>query len=150
MRVVRSDGVRAITWLDGRSGPVVEDQAQGTMCWLVERGTTGTWRLPGVQLLGSGSVMPIPPPTWIKGPATRWRIPPRGSCLTHPGRLYEALVVATTERPRPIESFRTAECSMNSHAACTKAEAPPSPRDSAVIYQACDCWCHAWRERRGR
>ncbi|MDT0347644.1 hypothetical protein [Streptomyces litchfieldiae] len=142
VRVVAADGRRAADRLGPRSGPVIEDQAAGTACWLVAPRAADTWRLAGVRVLGAGREIAVPPASWTAGPSTRWLVPPRGDCLTAPGPLHDVLAVTTLEQPRPIESFRTSECHMGTHDGCTKAEAPPSPRGLPVIYQACDCWCH--------
>ncbi|MDT0310675.1 hypothetical protein RM780_27590, partial [Streptomyces sp. DSM 44917] len=62
--------------------------------------------------------------------------------LTDPVRLHAALLAATSVRPRPVESYRSAECHMQAHRECTKGQVPPSPKDLPVVYQSCDCWCH--------
>ncbi|MDT0308372.1 hypothetical protein RM780_15585 [Streptomyces sp. DSM 44917] len=147
MRVATPDGLCALRLLGNAAGPVIEDQAKGTLCWLVAVGAADTWRLAGVRILVRGDQLAVPPAAWTQGPATRWRVPPRGTCLSEPRPLHDALAVATSERPRPIECFRSPECHMDHHLVCTKAEAPPSPPDIPVIYQACDCWCHDYRRR---
>ncbi|MDT0343069.1 hypothetical protein [Streptomyces litchfieldiae] len=79
--------------MEGRSGPVVQDQVAETLSWLVNPGAADGWeeRVPGVAVLGEGRSLAVPPASWRCGPSTRWLSPAHGDCLTDPGALYDAL-----------------------------------------------------------
>ena len=101
VRVSSFDGIRAITRLQERSGPVLEDQVDGVMTWLVPTGSTATWDLPGVDLLSAGRVLTVPPASQIEG-MFRWLIPPppEGDCITTPEALRQALAEVLLTRPQ--------------------------------------------------
>jgi hypothetical protein len=109
VRVARFDGVLAISRLQERSGPVIEDQGAGVLCWLVPVAAADGWELPGVEVLGMGCSLAVPPARWTQGPAVRWLIAPGvgGDCLTNPSSLRDALARAADARrhvaPNDIE-----------------------------------------------
>ncbi|MGK5530140.1 hypothetical protein [Streptomyces sp. URMC 129] len=149
VRVSSNTAFYGIARLHDRSGPVIEDQVQQILTWLIHPATAEGWCLPGVKVVGRGRYVAVPPASWVKGswwgaPSTRWLIPPRGSCLTDAKYLHDALaeVIGGPVEGGILAGYRSPECCMNDHEACTKAEAPPPPRESSVIYEACDCPCH--------
>ncbi|MGK5530137.1 hypothetical protein [Streptomyces sp. URMC 129] len=139
----------AVARLRDRSGPVIEAQVQQILAWLVLPGAAEDWHLPGIKVAGRGRYLAVPPASWVNGqwsgaPSTRWLIPPHGTCLTDAKSLHDVLAEVIRETPamNGTAGYRSPECCMNDHEACTKAEAPPPPRESSVIYEACDCPCH--------
>ncbi len=87
------DAVLAIGRMQHRSGPVIEDQVQDAVTWLVPVGTADAWDLPGVQVLGHGHEIRVPPPGW-RG-AIQWLMEPPavGDCLTRGRQLAGASCV---------------------------------------------------------
>ncbi|MDT0308275.1 hypothetical protein RM780_15080 [Streptomyces sp. DSM 44917] len=142
VRVHIRDGERALTRLGERGGPAVEDRAARRVWWPVKPGAADWWRVPGVELLGAGRAVDVPPRRTPEGAKLRWAVDPAAG----PGdawALHVTLAEVTSELPRPLDSFRSGECHVNRHAACTKGVAPPHEPGVPVIYQGCDCWCHA-------
>ncbi|MDT0342457.1 hypothetical protein [Streptomyces litchfieldiae] len=86
-------GVRVVSRLGERSGPVVQDQVAEMLSWLVRPGAAVGWeeRVPGVAVLGAGRSLAVPPASWRCGPSMRWLIRPTKTCLTDPGALFGAL-----------------------------------------------------------
>ncbi|WP_326594968.1 hypothetical protein [Streptomyces sp. NBC_01803] len=139
------EGVRAIARLGERSGPVIDDPEQGLVTWFVRPGSAVGWSLPCVGVLGAGCEIVVPPAAVPDRALLRWVIPPAGDCLTCPALLYDTLALVTGgRRPRAsVSTFTSPECLFGEHEACTKAEVPSSPQDSSVIYEPCNCDCHA-------
>jgi hypothetical protein len=135
VRVSSFDGVRAIGRLQARSGPVIEDQADGVLYWLVAPGSAERWNLPGVDVLGAGRTLRIPPAEWTqgRGPAVRWLIPPHGDCLTDPDRLRDALAAVTgaSRFTEPVRALRRCGCGelvvRGERHACVTAGQPQEP-----------------------
>ncbi|MDT0307415.1 hypothetical protein RM780_10615 [Streptomyces sp. DSM 44917] len=97
VEVYGAAGPRTLTLLGERSGPVIEDQARGVLHWLIAPGSGDAWlppAAPGIRVLGAGHQLAVPPAAWTRGPATRWLLPPRGTCLTDVRRLCDAMTAA--------------------------------------------------------
>ncbi len=75
-----------------RSGPVIEDQIEDVVTWLVPVDAAHAWRLAGVTVLGAGRELRVPPPHWSG--AIRWLLEPPavGDCLTRPEFLHTSLI----------------------------------------------------------
>jgi hypothetical protein len=39
--------------------------------------------------------------------------------------------------------YRSTDCRLGTHSACTESSPAPAPDDIPVIYEACDCPCHS-------
>ncbi|TDC67777.1 hypothetical protein [Streptomyces hainanensis] len=93
--------------LIGRSGPVVEDQGRQLALWLLPPGAAANWDLPGVQVLGHGHYVTIPPAEWCWGPwwedarrPIRWLVPLLGEDhRADPAALHLALARTVAEPP---------------------------------------------------
>ncbi len=85
------DAVLAIGRMRHRSGPVIEDQVEDAVTWLVPVGTADAWRLSGVRVLGRGHEIRVPSPGWHG--VIRWLVEPPavGDCLTRPELLHDTL-----------------------------------------------------------
>ncbi|ONK11020.1 hypothetical protein [Streptomyces sp. MP131-18] len=91
-------GLRVVSRLRERSGPVVQDQVADVLTWLVLPGAAEEWeeRAPGVDIVRGPRVVAVPPAAWCEGPwtggsAIRWLIRPTPTCLTDPPVLLDAL-----------------------------------------------------------
>ena len=94
------DAVIAIGRMQHRSGPVIEDQVEDAVTWLVPVGTADAWDLPSIQVLGKGHEIRVPPPGWHG--VIRWLMEPPavGDCLTRPGLLHTTLTAVLGDRRR--------------------------------------------------
>ncbi|MEO3752477.1 hypothetical protein [Streptomyces sp. B6B3] len=94
------DAVCAIGLIQHRAGPAIEDQTKDTVTWLVPVRTADVWKLPGVDVLGAGREIQVPPARWKT--TRRWLIEPpvAGDCLTSPELLYATLTEVLGTRRR--------------------------------------------------
>ncbi|MBP5870630.1 hypothetical protein QBB33_36345 [Streptomyces scabiei] len=109
VRVPAALGALVLELLGGETGAVIEDGYGGILYWLVPPGAAVGWKPPGVQVLGRGSHVAVPPPGRTSGPGLYWRVPlSHDSYWTNAERLRAALAeaVATASRngrsPRPV------------------------------------------------
>ncbi|WP_159029723.1 hypothetical protein [Streptomyces marincola] len=98
VRVPSFVGMRVVDRLRDRSGPIIEDQVDVFMTWLVPVAAADGWRerMPGIAVLRAGDHLAVPPADWTGGPwaggaTPRWLIRPAGTCLTAPADLRAAL-----------------------------------------------------------
>ncbi|MDT0346875.1 hypothetical protein [Streptomyces litchfieldiae] len=122
-------GRRVLSRLLDRTGPVVQDQVQDMLTWLVAPGAADGWeeRVPGVAVLGAGRSLAVPPASWRCGPTAtagssiRW--------LTQP-----------TNTASPIPTHCSARCGPSSARGCAVAE--PLPATRPLIPCAACHTCH--------
>ncbi|WP_159029912.1 hypothetical protein [Streptomyces marincola] len=91
-------GLRVLSRLRERSGPVIEDRVAESMTWLVRVGAAEGWErlAPGTHVLRAGWEIAVPPVGCVGGPweggaSLRWLSRPTATCLTHPPDLLDAL-----------------------------------------------------------
>ncbi|MFE7761653.1 hypothetical protein [Streptomyces sp. NPDC057438] len=100
VRVPAALGVLALESLGDETGAVIEDGYGGIMYWLVPPGDAAGRQLPGVQVLGRGSHVAVPPPRRTSGPGLYWRVPlSHDSYWTNAERLRTALAEAAATAP---------------------------------------------------
>ncbi|WP_338895474.1 hypothetical protein WBG99_06935 [Streptomyces sp. TG1A-60] len=88
-------GAPALKSLADESGAVIKDGYGGILYWLIPPGAATDWRLTGVQVLGPGSHVAVPPLRRTSGPGLFWRVPlSREHYWTDPERLRTALTAA--------------------------------------------------------
>jgi hypothetical protein len=49
------------------------------------------------------------------------------------------------DRPQPPEAYRSTECRIGTHDACTEAQREQPPPDSGMRHETCTCGSHDWR-----
>jgi hypothetical protein len=92
VRVSLAVGTPALDTLGEESGAVIRDGYGGILYWLVPPGDAAGWQLEGVQVLGRGSHVAVPPVHRASGPGLYWAVPLRRDHeFTAAGRLYAAL-----------------------------------------------------------
>ncbi|MFE9093475.1 hypothetical protein [Streptomyces sp. NPDC007264] len=92
VRVPLALGARTLQHLGDETGAVIKDGFGGILYWLVVPNAADGWRLPEVQVLGSGCHVAVPPLHRTTGPGLYWRVPPsRERECTSAHRLHSAL-----------------------------------------------------------
>ena len=92
VRVPLDLGSQAMRRLGDETGSVITDGYGRLLYWLVRPGSAADWQLPGVQVLGAGCHVAVPPPHRTTGPGPHWRVPPsRGRECTSAPALHSAL-----------------------------------------------------------
>jgi hypothetical protein len=108
--VPREDGPFVLNTLNGRSGPVVDNDPLGVFVWLVRPGTLRQWgRVARVTLLTEQrQTIDVPPASWTRDVAVRWVRPPVGDCLTDGDALLRAVIESLKARglPHPFPPVR--------------------------------------------
>lgn len=107
VRVADNIGERALAFLGGHSGAVIQD-TYNTLYWLVPPGAAASWNLPSVHILtateGVATYLGVPPTHRLARPGKYWRVPfTQDWYLTDPWRLYKALVHSTLTEPDASE-----------------------------------------------
>ncbi|MFF4483209.1 hypothetical protein ACFY1A_40235 [Streptomyces sp. NPDC001520] len=99
---------RALELLGGRSGAVIQDDTYGKTYWLIGVDTARSRCIRQVRVLtelaDEGTLIGVPPASWVTGHSTYWRVPFRlDRCLTDTPLLHDALAQAAGEilGPKP-------------------------------------------------
>lgn len=66
--------MRALSFMRGDCGAVIDDPRSSVLYWFVPRGTAPGWDLPGTAALGMGQHLVVPPPRRMHGPGPHWHI----------------------------------------------------------------------------
>jgi hypothetical protein len=141
VQVPQVESIQAIAAIGpARVGPVVDDQERELHWWLVAPGRAKGWGLPGVQVLGYGARLQVPPADAPLTAILRWASPPTAP-LTDPPVLHQALAEICARRYGPADGYRSADCRVGEHGSCTTGHVNPRTEDGVVI-MACDCRCH--------
>ncbi|MFJ7046555.1 hypothetical protein CTU88_26565 [Streptomyces sp. JV178] len=102
VRVPVALGAPALTALGDATGAVIKDGFGGIMYWLVPPGDGADWRMAGVQVLGAGCHVAVPPLRRTSGPGLYWRVPlSHDRYWTDTTRLGAALT-STAQFPAPL------------------------------------------------
>ncbi|MFI0768643.1 hypothetical protein ACH4TQ_27710 [Streptomyces sp. NPDC021218] len=102
---------RALELLGQDTGAVIQDDTYGKTYWLIGVDTARSWCIRQVRVLtelaDEGTLLGVPPTTWVTGHSTYWRVPFRlDRCLTDTRLLRDALAQAVREILGPTPDGR--------------------------------------------